>query len=124
MRPDQGSVFAGTIMAETAQTRIRHILEKSAPPQPSDADNFKKLKAAYDACLDEAAISKEGSEPLDKMLVELEKIYPTKTKESGTQDQLTSAIVYLMNSGVNALVSSRVSVSQHPLVISVGFGLV
>lgn len=123
MRPDQGSIFAGTIMSETAQTRLRHILEKSAAPQPSDTDNFKKLKAVYDACLNEPEISKRGSEPLDKMLAHLEKIYPAKSgRSSDTQGQLTSAIVYLMESGVAALVSPSVNVSQVLLPISAGLG--
>ncbi|CAL5870352.1 uncharacterized protein PFLUO_LOCUS4588 [Penicillium psychrofluorescens] len=103
MRPDQGSIFSGTIMAENAQTRLRHILERSEPPQPADKDNFQKVKAAYDACLDEPAISKRGTEPVDKMLAQLEKIYPAKTGDA--QNHLTDAVLYLMKSGVNALTS-------------------
>ncbi|KAJ5918765.1 hypothetical protein N7454_009909 [Penicillium verhagenii] len=37
MRSDQGSVFAGTMMAEAAQTRLRHILERSEAPESADA---------------------------------------------------------------------------------------
>jgi endothelin-converting enzyme len=49
---------------------------------------------------------------LDEMLAELQSIYPTKSGlVSGTQDHLTSAILYLMKSGVEALVSSGVTVS-------------
>jgi endothelin-converting enzyme len=112
MRPDQGSIFAGTIMAENAQTRLRHILDRSEAPQPADADNFKKLKAAYDACLDEPAINKRGTKPLADVLDELKKIYPAKTGlVKGAQEHLTSAILYLLNAGVEALASPGVSVS-------------
>lgn len=116
MRSDQGSIFAGTIMAENAQTRLRHILERAEAPDSSDsdadADNFEKLKAAYDACLDESTIRKRGSEPLDEVLAKLQKIYPAKGGlVSGTQDHLTNAILFLMKSGVEALVSPSISVS-------------
>ncbi|OQE11103.1 hypothetical protein PENVUL_c003G04051 [Penicillium vulpinum] len=110
MRPDQGSIFAGTIMEENAQTKLRHILERTEPPQSSDADNFKKLKAAYDACLDEATVNKRGSEPLISILDELRTIYPAKAGlVKGAQDQLTSALLYLANAGVEALASSGVT---------------
>ncbi|KAJ5773915.1 hypothetical protein N7457_008811 [Penicillium paradoxum] len=110
MRPDQGSIFAGTIMAENAQTKLRHILERTEPPQQSDADNFEKLKAAYDACLDEATVSKRGSKPLTDMLDELKSIYPVKTGlVNGAPDHLTSALLYLMSAGVDALASSGVT---------------
>ncbi|KAJ5808419.1 hypothetical protein N7474_009688 [Penicillium riverlandense] len=107
MRPDQGSIFSGTIMSENAQTRLRHILEQSDPPQPADKDNFQKLKAAYDACLDENTISKRGTEPVDNILAQLEKIYPAKTGDA--QNNLTDAVLYLMKLGVNALTSLGVN---------------
>lgn len=112
MRSDQGSIFAGTTMEENAQTRLRHILEKSESPDSADADNFEKLKAAYHACLDESVIRERGSEPLDEVLAGLQKIYPAKSGlVSGTRDHLTNALLFLMNSGVEALVSPNVSVS-------------
>ncbi|KAJ5878839.1 hypothetical protein N7455_002304 [Penicillium solitum] len=110
MRPDQGSIFAGTIMAENAQTKLRHILERTEAPQSSDADNLKKLKAAYDACLDEATVNERGSKPLTNVLDELKTIYPAKAGlVKGAQDQLTSALLYLANAGVEALASSGVT---------------
>lgn len=112
MRADQGSIFAGTIMAENSQTRLRHILERSDPPEKIDADNFQKLKAGYDACLDESAIRKRGTKPLADLLAELENIYPAKSGlVAGTKDHLTRALLFLMKSGVDALVSSGISVS-------------
>lgn len=113
MRSDQGSIFAGTIMAENAQTRLRHIIERPTAPDSADEDNFKKLKAAYDACLDETTIRQRGSGPLDETLAELQKVYPIKGGlVSGTQDHLTDAILFLMKSGVEALVSASISVSD------------
>lgn len=113
MHSDQGWIFAGTIMAENAQTRLRHIIERPQVPDSADADNFAKLKAAYDACLDEPTIRKRGTQPLDEVLAELHKVYPVKGGlVSATQDHLTNAILFLMNSGVEALVSPSVSVSD------------
>ncbi|KAJ5887912.1 Peptidase M13 [Penicillium taxi] len=110
MRSDQGSIFAGTIMEENSQTRLRHIVERSEPSEQSDTENFKKLKDAYDACLDEFTIRQRGSEPLVHILAELKKVYPAeKGIVSGTLDHLTSAILYLIKSGVEALVSPGVS---------------
>lgn len=100
-------------MEENAQTKLRHILERTEPPQSSDADNFKKLKAAYDACLDEGTVIKRGSKPLTNILDELKTIYPAKAEGlvKGSHDQLTSALLYLANAGVEALASSGVTVS-------------
>ncbi|KAJ5132423.1 Peptidase M13 neprilysin [Penicillium atrosanguineum] len=110
MRSDQGSIFAGTIMEENSQTKLRHILEQSEAPDSSDDENFKKLKLAYDACLDESTVRSRGSKPLDEMLAKLQGIYPTKGGlVSGSQHHLTSALLYLMKSGVEALVSSGVT---------------
>lgn len=111
MRSDQGSIFAGTLMDENAETRLRHILERSESPDPADTGNFKKLKAAYSACLDESTARKRGSEPLLALLAELQKIYPIQSGlVTGTQHHLTNAILFLIESGVEALVSPSISV--------------
>lgn len=112
MRSDQGSIFAGTLMEEHSETRLRHILERDSPPQEDDANNFKKLKAAYNACLDESTLRARGSKPLDELLAALQKVYPvTNELVSSTQNHLTSAILFLLKSGIEALVSPNVSVS-------------
>lgn len=112
MRADQGSIFAGTIMAENSQTRLRHILERSEPPEKVDAENFQKLKAGYDACLDESGVRKRGTKPLAELLAKLQSVYPTNGGlVTGSKDHLTKALLFLMKSGVEALVSTNVSVS-------------
>lgn len=68
LRPDQGSIFTGTIMVEHVQSLLRHIMESPQIPDPADSDNFQKLRAAYDACLDESTIRERGIKPLDDML--------------------------------------------------------
>ncbi|KAB8212336.1 hypothetical protein BDV34DRAFT_231853 [Aspergillus parasiticus] len=104
MRPDQGAIFAGTMMGENAQTRLRHLLSSSKPSDPADSNNFEKLKAAYTACMDESTVTKRGSKPLDNMLAELEKIFLRDSISlKGSDTDLTKAILYLMESGVEAL---------------------
>ncbi|KAL4897215.1 hypothetical protein BDV59DRAFT_190968 [Aspergillus ambiguus] len=105
MRPDQGSIFAGTLMSEASQTRLRHLLESSNPP---DEANFAKLKAAYDSCMDEKTITKRGSEPLDKLLASLDQTYSTSVPSvQGSATNLTDAVLFLMESGVEALADDR-----------------
>ncbi|EAW21324.1 M13 family metallopeptidase [Aspergillus fischeri NRRL 181] len=104
LRPDQGSIFTGTLMAEAAQMRLRHILESTSAPEAADEENFRKLKSAYNACLDEAAISKRGSEPLDALLAQFDDIYSAESAAVGSDVNITDAVLFLMNSGVTALV--------------------
>ncbi|KAJ5644650.1 hypothetical protein N7507_010661 [Penicillium longicatenatum] len=109
MRSDQGSVFAGTMMEEVAQTRLRHILERPEAPQ-DDAGNFKKLKDAYNACLDESTIRERGIQPLVEVLAKLQSIYPANDEITfGTEKNITDAILFLIQSNVQALVSPSVS---------------
>ncbi|EAW09811.1 M13 family metallopeptidase [Aspergillus clavatus NRRL 1] len=104
LRPDQGSMFTGTLMAEAADMRLRHILESTSVPEAADEENFKKLKAAYSACLDEAAINKRGSQPLDALLARFEHIYTSGSGSSASDVNVTDAVLFLKQSGVIALV--------------------
>jgi endothelin-converting enzyme len=122
MRPDQGSIFTGTIMAEDAQTQLRHILESqsgigeftNAVESASDSDNFRKLKAAYDACMDLSKLKKCGSKPLESILTRIEEIYPSVSQdEPASQDNLTAVILYLIDIGIEALVNPFVSVRNN-----------
>ncbi|OJJ87414.1 M13 family metallopeptidase [Aspergillus glaucus CBS 516.65] len=110
MRPDQGSIFAGTSMAENAQTRLRHILEAPDAPPSEDKENFGKLKAAYKACLDESTISNRGSKPLEHVLAQLEDVYSVKgVSDRDVKKNLTDAVRQLIKFDVEALVVPFVS---------------
>lgn len=111
LRPDQGSMFTGTLMAEAAQMRLRHILESTSVPEAADEENLRKLKSAYNACLNEAVISKRGSEPLDALLAQLDDIYSAESTAVGSDVNITDAVLFLMNSGVTALVEMGPGVS-------------
>lgn len=114
MRSDQGSLFAGSIMEENAQMQLRHILDKPDAPSSDDSENFGKLKAAYESCLDDATIKERGSQPLEKMIAQLEEIYSTSDASSvKVDDNLTETILYLLESGVLALATPTIAVGLH-----------
>lgn len=117
MRPDQGSIFTGTVMVEHVQSQLRHIMESPQTPDPADSDNFQKLRAAYDACRDESTIQERGTKPLDDMLAGLAKIYP-ESPSKGVEDNLTDAVVYLMKTGTVALADSSVYVSASSFILN------
>lgn len=119
MRPDQGSIFAGTIMAENAQVQLRHILEAPDTSErdtmsPADKKSFQKLKSAYDSCTDTETLKERGSKPLNDLLDQIETVYPVDRKHS--KNDLSDVITFLTQSGVSALTDLSVSVrnSQKP----------
>jgi endothelin-converting enzyme len=117
LRPDQGDAFTGTMMFESSQTLLRHILESTYPgssahsffspallrssESSADEDNFNKLQAAYDACLDEKTIKQVGATPLVDILRDVSKTFMA--AESGSA--LSETILYLHQIGIAALVS-------------------
>jgi endothelin-converting enzyme len=71
-----------------------------------DEENFDKMKAAYDACLNEDEIKNAGLEPLLKALDEIKQMYPVNTAAAPDTHALKDAILLLAKYGVSALVSS------------------
>jgi len=124
LRPDQGSAFTGTFMEEKSQTLLRHILEAPYPEKSqhsgfspaqlvqtlssADQDNFNKLKAAYNACMDEETIKKTGVKPLAEIMQQIIDIYPVNKSDSG-KDALTETVLFLAKLGVSSLVSISTS---------------
>ncbi|RII10824.1 hypothetical protein CUC08_Gglean006824 [Alternaria sp. MG1] len=119
LRADQGDAFTGTIMSENSQMLLRHILEAPYPKdsehsyfspmqlmsvaKSADEVNFDKMKAAYDACLNEDQIKSIGAEPLKHVLEEIRKVYPTATSDSHS---IKDAVLLLAKYGVTGLVSA------------------
>jgi endothelin-converting enzyme len=114
LRSDQADIFTGTIMAEQAQSILLHIFDAeqaenaTACPGTSVEDkNFCKAKAAYDACMDEATIEKQGVKPLQTILDKVVELYPI---EGSDENSLTDTIGYLSDIGTEALLSIYISV--------------
>ncbi|KAL9626096.1 MAG: hypothetical protein Q9164_007947, partial [Protoblastenia rupestris] len=79
LRPDQGDMFTGTIIAESSKTILRHILEEDSSKStssPADQDNFKKLKDDYDSCMNEKEIQKIGLKPLQRIINQIKMSFP------------------------------------------------
>ena len=51
-------------------------MQLEAVQKSADEENFDKMKAVYDACLDENKIKSLGAEPLLKVLAEIKQAYP------------------------------------------------
>lgn len=136
-RPDQDTTFTGTIMHETSQQILRHVLEPSFSTEKSfiealkspDKLIFSKAQNAYGACMDEEKLKALGSGPLVEVLRVIENIFPAVMpgRASGnpplplqhqkpllvkrdTDDNLTNTVTYLEKIGVTALISFSISV--------------
>ncbi|CAL3963260.1 unnamed protein product [Diplocarpon coronariae] len=129
LRPDQGDAFTGTLMAESSQMLLRHILEAPYPEESMhssfspaqllttlssiDQHNFDKLKSAYDACMDEDTVKTVGVKPLLEILLQVADLFPVKESAFrrrtplSAQDSkdLESTILFLSKLGIPALVS-------------------
>jgi endothelin-converting enzyme len=112
-------------MSDVNRNVLREILEgpyvannnlTAADVKVADRDNFAKMKTAYNACKDEAAIASVGVAPLRLILDELEKHYPaiSRSNANSGNDELTNALIWLAKNSVSGLVSSSVTVSQFP----------
>lgn len=139
IREDQSGVGSLQIMNDDNQLILKHILESSAPKDTSlfwtaaspDQEIFNKMQDGYNACMNETLLASIGSRPLLELLLQLDKIYPTKnSKTGGQEDSLTKAIEFLMGIGIAGPVAIDVGADDKDPdtnVISVGapysFGL-
>ncbi|KAF2819217.1 zincin [Ophiobolus disseminans] len=116
LRPSQGQASTGTSMSETTQRLLRHILEAPYPKDSqqsfislekkfADQENFDKMKAAYDTCLDEDQIKNIGAAPLLQFLDEIKKAYPTQGTEGSSSHALSEPITLLTKYGIPNLVA-------------------
>lgn len=123
LRPDQSRVGTLSIMAEENQQTLRHVLEKKATDiQAKDRANFKKLKADYDACMDEMKIKSYGLAPLRVVTEHLKAKYPVEASlrplrkmsqlniRPAVKD-ITDAITYMTSIGVESVLQFYVGVS-------------
>lgn len=72
----------------------------------TDKTNFNKLKDAYNACMDEDKIKKDGISPLADILKLISDMY---LSESSSKTDLGDSIIFLAKLGVSAFFSSGAS---------------
>lgn len=135
LRPDQDSVSSASIMYEKSQQTLRHLLESpysasEVASEPADKLIFDKIQSAYDACMDERTIQKQGSTPLLEVLRKVGEYFPVNASQRDSEtfstlpnhaqkglfyfgeNQLTKTIAYLASIGVDALVSFGVDADE------------
>lgn len=134
LRADQRQLGELSLMDERSSKVLRQLLESDYESDSAhssfspaalqglsaslDKQNFKKMKDAYTACMDETAIAKRGLEPLLQIVKSLQSIYPssssnelvsrTKSKITGPRSNLTEAIIYLQELGLSAFIDAGV----------------
>ncbi|KAL8927699.1 MAG: hypothetical protein Q9208_002114 [Pyrenodesmia sp. 3 TL-2023] len=138
LRPDQDSVSSGSVMYESSQQTLRHLLESpysenavaESAKKSADRVIFDKLQSAYDACMDEKTIQDRGSGPLLEILRKVGEYFPVDTDGedrssfstlsnqhqqevfNSEENPLTKAIAYLASIGVDALVAFGVDADE------------
>lgn len=138
LRPDQDSVSSGSVMYESSQQTLRHLLESpysenaAAESSNESADRviFDKIQSAYDACMDEKTIQDRGSGPLLEILRKVGEYFPVNTDGDDSnsfstlsnqhqqevfyseKNHLTKTIAYLASIGVDALVAFGVDADE------------
>ncbi|KAH8198724.1 hypothetical protein TruAng_007088 [Truncatella angustata] len=101
---DRSAYTTTTVMSETGQTIIRHILEGSYPGESkhssfspmnlvalassTDEDNFDTMKTAYNACIDETTLKQIGVKPLVQLTEQVAQSFPVKDGFLNTSDVL------------------------------------
>lgn len=124
LRPDQSSLGTLSIMAEENQHKLRQVLgKKPSDVKSEDRANFEKLKADYDACMDEKTIQSYGLAPLTGIIEQVKKKYPVDFKLQPVRNSMSqlnirpvvndmSAVVaYMTSLDIENIMSLGVSVS-------------
>jgi endothelin-converting enzyme len=72
----------------------------------SDEANFKKMKAVYDACMDENTIKSYGVKPLQDLLKQFDAVFPQEPVSSmgNYKDELTRALSWLAERSIFPLI--------------------
>lgn len=101
------NILDGEFVKETAFPKSDRVIAR---------DNFNKMKTAYAACRDEAAIKKAGVGPLRALLDEFDTLYPVNPGASGknsssSNQELTDVLIWLLERKTTTLINSAVVVS-------------
>lgn len=122
MRADQGMTDALGLINDGVTSTIRNILEGSYPDSSdhstfspnnlgaavgsTDRKNFDELKAAYDACMDVDAITKQGIQPIVALIDELAATFDS---SSASPVDYSKSVLFLKKRGINSFFSFYVS---------------
>lgn len=120
LRPEQGRISTDNLLQDRSDEILSAYLNATKPPidTPADVENFAKLKAAYDACMDVDTIQKAGFAPIQAMLADVAALYPVNGSE--TETPLQDVMVYMLRHGMSPFI--RIDPSRddkHPVRVQV-----
>ena len=78
----------------------------------ADEENFDKMKATYDACMNEDVIKEAGTAPLLEVLRQIVELFPAANSDAITSAHspaIRDTVLFLAKLGISALVSSGTS---------------
>lgn len=97
------SIFSGTFDNFYDRTHSSFTTQLPDPEKLIDKQNFEKVKALYDSCMNEALIDNRGSEPIYPLLKEIRDMFPASSKGSSETRRLTQTLSFLAKRGIGAL---------------------
>lgn len=128
-RADQSNIGVLSIMSDVNTALMRSILESPYPSNTTnstgyatgdslDQQNFNKMIAAYDSCMDVEAIEKAGAKPLQDILGAFDAL----ASSNGTVD-LTEKLIWVQRYGGSGLVQASVTTDdKNPNITTVALG--
>ncbi|KAF4545502.1 Endothelin-converting enzyme protein [Lasiodiplodia theobromae] len=125
-RPDQSGVNTFSVLNDENTEILRTLLENPYPDNSSYSganetahrENFEKMQAAFNVCMDQDTIKKAGVKPLQTLLNEL-----PSSQQYGSDDSITNTLIWLQKYGVDALVSSGTGADDKtPQVVTIFVG--
>lgn len=135
LRDGQSHISRRATLGEQTQSVLRQIIESSGPHLSHQSDGgfaaekrvFAKLKKAYKSCMDEGALESRGLTPIINIVTQVRRILrrsgnvlalhpmgltssPAPGIDGGDQPSFTEVVKFLMNQGVDALITFRTKV--------------
>lgn len=93
LRPEQSGASYDSLLQDRANQAVLGFLNGASPPidTPADRASFALVKKAYDACMDEAEVRREGMAPVVALLRELARVFPVNSSAYANPNTTTMA---------------------------------
>lgn len=105
---DRNTVLLNKILeGEYTENPVLSTAEKVA-----DAQNFEKLKSAYQSCKDDAAVKLAGVTPLVDMLEDFRRSW---NKYEANKDRITAGLLWAVQNSASALIRITIDVRIFPM---------
>ena len=141
LRDDQSRISRRSSLSDQTQAVLRQIIESSGPQFShqskgefaTEKRTFAKIKKAYGSCMNETSLEIKGLSPLVDIVNQVQRILrgttkisaqdrsdlvstPAKRTEEQDDTSLTEAVKFLMNQGVDTLITFRTTASPRCIV--------